>query len=69
MEKIQDCGKYMIEVWRACGMDLTNVEFVWASEFISKLPFRKIERKAQGKPNTMPCCCWSSHSICQLLVS
>ena len=36
MKKIQDCGKYMIEVWRACGMDLTNVEFVWASEFINE---------------------------------
>jgi tyrosyl-tRNA synthetase len=36
MDKIQDCGKYMIEVWRACGMDLTNVEFVWASEFINE---------------------------------
>ena len=35
MKKIQDCGYYMIEVWRACGMDLTNVEFVWASEFIN----------------------------------
>lgn len=34
IKKIQDCGKYMIEVWKACGMDLTNVEFVWASEFI-----------------------------------
>eukprot|EP01046_Picozoa_sp_COSAG06_P023593 COSAG06_NODE_1882_length_8147_cov_4.295601_3_plen_521_part_00 len=36
MEKIQDCGRYMIEVWRACGMNLTNVEFVWASEFINE---------------------------------
>ena len=36
IDKIQDCGKYMIEVWRACGMDLTNVEFVWASEFINE---------------------------------
>ena len=36
MTKIQECGKYMIEVWRACGMDLTNVEFVWASEFINE---------------------------------
>ena len=36
MDKIQDCGKYMIEVWRACGMDLTNVEFVWASTFIDE---------------------------------
>ena len=36
MKKIQDCGKYMIEIWRACGMDLTNVEFVWASDFINE---------------------------------
>lgn len=32
LEKIQDVGKYMIEVWKLCGMDLKNVEFVWASE-------------------------------------
>eukprot|EP01052_Picozoa_sp_SAG31_P041564 SAG31_NODE_6336_length_2059_cov_2.956122_1_plen_513_part_10 len=36
IKKIQDCGRYMIEIWRACGMDLGNVEFVWASEFINK---------------------------------
>jgi tyrosyl-tRNA synthetase len=34
IEKIRDCGRYMIEIWKACGMDLTNVEFVWASDFI-----------------------------------
>jgi len=32
LEKIQIVGKYLIEVWQACGMDLTNVEFVWASD-------------------------------------
>jgi tyrosyl-tRNA synthetase len=32
LEKIQVVGKYLIEVWKACGMDLDNVEFVWASE-------------------------------------
>ncbi len=34
LEKIQTVGKYFIEVWRASGMDLNNVEFVWASEMV-----------------------------------
>jgi tyrosyl-tRNA synthetase len=32
LEKIKIVGKYFIEVWKASGMDLDNVEFVWASE-------------------------------------
>lgn len=32
LEKIQVVGKYLIEVWKACGMDMDHVEFVWASE-------------------------------------
>jgi len=32
LEKIQAVGEYFIEVWKACGMDMKNVEFVWASE-------------------------------------
>lgn len=35
LEKIQTTGKYLIEIWRATGMDLENVEFVWASEFVT----------------------------------
>jgi len=38
LDKIQNCGRYLIEVWKACGMDMTNVEFVWASEFIRRTP-------------------------------
>ncbi len=34
LEKIQIVGKYFIEVWKACGMDLKNVEFVWASDLV-----------------------------------
>ena len=34
LEKIQDVGKYMIEVWKACGLDTNNVEFHWASELV-----------------------------------
>ena len=33
LEKIQTVGKYFVEVWKAAGMDLDKVEFVWASEF------------------------------------
>ncbi|MGM5483759.1 MAG: tyrosine--tRNA ligase [Nanobdellota archaeon] len=32
LEKIRNVGKYFIEVWKACGMDMENVEFLWASE-------------------------------------
>jgi tyrosyl-tRNA synthetase len=36
ISKIQKAGEYMIEVWKASGMDLDNVEFVWASDFMGK---------------------------------
>ncbi len=38
MEKIRVVGNYMIEVWKASGMDTTNVEFLWASDEINKDP-------------------------------
>lgn len=38
LEKIKLVGKYFIEVWKACGLDMKNVEFVWASDFIKKNP-------------------------------
>ncbi|MCX6818248.1 MAG: tyrosine--tRNA ligase [Candidatus Aenigmarchaeota archaeon] len=31
LENIQTVGKYLIEVWKSCGLDADNVEFVWAS--------------------------------------
>lgn len=34
LEKIQTVGKYFIEVWKAAGMDMNHVEFLWASETI-----------------------------------
>eukprot|EP00826_Nyctotherus_ovalis_P022787 TRINITY_DN1759_c0_g2_i9.p1 TRINITY_DN1759_c0_g2~~TRINITY_DN1759_c0_g2_i9.p1 ORF type:complete len:855 (+),score=332.33 TRINITY_DN1759_c0_g2_i9:99-2663(+) len=36
LEKIQVLGKYFIEVWRASGMDLKNVRFLWASDIIQQ---------------------------------
>jgi tyrosyl-tRNA synthetase len=34
LDKIKIVGEYFIEVWKASGMDLDNVEFVWASDLV-----------------------------------
>ncbi|MBI5391741.1 tyrosine--tRNA ligase [Candidatus Woesearchaeota archaeon] len=34
LEKIKKTGEYFIEVWKASGMDLDNVEFIWASDVV-----------------------------------
>ncbi len=41
LEKIQTVGKYFIEVWKACGLDSKNVEFVWASELLNNREYWK----------------------------
>ena len=41
LEKIQVVGKYMIEVWKHCGMDLKNVEFIWANDFVKEPEYWK----------------------------
>jgi tyrosyl-tRNA synthetase len=38
LDKIQIVGKYFIEMWKACGMDLKNVEFIWTKKFIENNP-------------------------------
>ncbi len=35
LKKIQLVGQYMIEIWKAIGMDMRNVRFLWASEEIN----------------------------------
>ncbi len=42
LEKIQTTGKYFIEVWKACGMDLSHVEFVWASDMVKNPDYWKL---------------------------
>lgn len=42
LDKIQKIGKYLIEVWKACDMDLDNVEFVWASDLVKDDNYWKI---------------------------
>lgn len=34
LEKIRVVGEYFIEVWKASGMDLKNIEFVWGSDIV-----------------------------------
>ena len=36
IKKIKITGEYFIEVWKACGMDLKNVEFLWTSETLNQ---------------------------------
>ncbi|KAM3295855.1 hypothetical protein ACQJBY_038273 [Aegilops geniculata] len=35
LSKIQAIGRYMIEIWKAAGLDLDGVEFVWLSDEIN----------------------------------
>ena len=41
LERIQTVGKYLIEVWKHCGMDLKNVEFIWANDFVEDAEYWK----------------------------
>ncbi len=36
LDKIQTVGRYFIEVWKAAGMDMSKVEFVWASDLVKQ---------------------------------
>ena len=41
LDKIQNVGKYLIEIWKACGLDTKNVEFVWASDLLNSREYWK----------------------------
>jgi tyrosyl-tRNA synthetase len=41
LDNIQTAGKYLIEVWRHCGMDLRNIEFVWVSDYVNEPEYWK----------------------------
>ena len=38
LEKIRIVGQYFVEVWKAAGMKMDNVKFLWASEEINSKP-------------------------------
>jgi tyrosyl-tRNA synthetase len=52
LEKIKMVGKYFIEVWRASGMDLNNVEFMWASDMAKNPDYWKLVVQV-GKSNAL----------------
>lgn len=39
--KIQAAGKYLIEVWKACGVDTSKVEVIWASDLVKNPDYWK----------------------------
>ncbi|PIP18474.1 MAG: hypothetical protein COX42_00655, partial [Parcubacteria group bacterium CG23_combo_of_CG06-09_8_20_14_all_35_6] len=52
LKKIKIVGKYFIEVWKACGMDLKNVEFVWASDLVKNSSYWELVLKI-GRTNKL----------------
>lgn len=61
LENIRIVGHYLIEVWKAAGMDMTKVEFLWSSEEITKHAATYWKQVLDiGRRNTVPrikkCC-------------
>lgn len=52
LDKIKIVGKYFIEVWRASGMDLSKVEFLWASDMAKNSDYWKLVVQV-GKSNAL----------------
>jgi len=52
LEKIQTVGRYFIEVWKASGMDLSKVEFVWASDLVKDPEYWKLVIRV-GRSNAL----------------
>lgn len=52
LEKIKVVGKYFIEVWKASGMDLSKVEFLWASDMAKNPDYWKLVIQV-GKSNVL----------------
>uniref|UniRef100_M8BQD9 tyrosine--tRNA ligase n=1 Tax=Aegilops tauschii TaxID=37682 RepID=M8BQD9_AEGTA len=42
LSKIQAIGRYMIEIWKAAGLDLNGVEFVWLSDEEPPVEYREL---------------------------
>ncbi|MBC8495705.1 tyrosine--tRNA ligase [archaeon] len=41
LDRIQTVGKYFIEVWKASGMKLDDVEFIWVSDMVKDQEYWK----------------------------
>jgi len=38
LKKIRIVGQYFVEIWKAVGMNMSNVKFLWCSDEINKRP-------------------------------
>jgi tyrosyl-tRNA synthetase len=59
--RVRTVGRYMVEVWRACGMDMGRVQFLWASDCINAAPEAYWGRvmdvaRAFNVPRVLRCC-------------
>ncbi|MDG6898658.1 MAG: tyrosine--tRNA ligase [Nitrososphaerota archaeon] len=49
LEKIQDVGRYFVEVWKAAGVDMSKVEVLWSSQAVKGDDYwKKVVRVAQN---------------------
>src|SRR3989338_2510766 len=49
LEKIQTAGDYLVEVWKACGMNVKKVEFIRAVDVVGRKDYwKKVMRIAQA---------------------
>ena len=39
LENIRTVGKYFVEVWKACGIDTSKVEIVWAKDIMDSINY------------------------------
>ncbi len=39
LKRIKRAGEYFIEMWKACGVDISKVEIIWASEKMDNLEY------------------------------
>jgi tyrosyl-tRNA synthetase len=60
LAKIQTVGRYFIEVFKACGINLLETQFIWASDFINGNPNylpRVLDVSTKNSLNRMKRCC------------
>lgn len=51
LEKIRIAGKYFIEVWKASGMNLDKVEFIWANDLVKEPGYWELVTEIATKLN------------------
>ncbi len=49
LKVIKKVGDYFVEVWKACGMDLKNIEFIYASDLVKDQDYWELVLKISMK--------------------